>query len=136
VGRLGTALDRLSALRAWELVQIEEALIVDLRGPSEFASGHPKGALSLPHSEKGLEERLAVLIRPGRPVILMADAPGHAQSAGLQLQESAFPVVGVVRDSMVTWSDRGLPMEVLSECSVRQLTRDVPGEDIAVLDVR
>ena len=136
MGGLGAALEMLSVVRAWELVQMDEALIVDLRGTSEFAGGHPKGALSLPYSEKGLEVRLGVLIRPGNSVILLAEASGHAQSAMLQLQESAFPVIGMLGGSMVAWSDSGLPMEVLAECSVRQLTRDVPGEDRVVLDVR
>ena len=89
-------MERVSVVRAWELVQMGEALIVDLREPSEFARGHPKGALSLPYSEKGLEDRLGVLLQPGSPVVLLAEAPGQAQSAVLQLQESAFPVVGVV----------------------------------------
>jgi len=128
--------ERVSVVRAWELVQIGEALIVDLREPSEFARGHPKGALSLPYSEKGLEDRLGVLLQPGSPVVLLAEAPGQAQSAVLQLQESAFPVVGVVGGSMMAWSDSDLPLEILAEVSVRQLAGAVPGGDTVVLDVR
>ena len=129
-------MERVSVVRAWELVQIGEALIVDLREPSEFARGHPKGALSLPYSEKGLEDRLGVLLQPGSPVVLLAEAPGQAQSAVLQLQESAFPVVGVVGGSMMAWSDSDLPLEILAEVSVRQLAGAVPGGDTVVLDVR
>jgi len=128
--------ERVSVVRAWELVQMGEALIVDLREPSEFARGHPKGALSLPYSEKGLEDRLGVLLQPGSPVVLLAEAPGQAQSAVLQLQESAFPVVGVVGGSMMAWSDSDLPLEIMAEVSVRQLAGTVPGGDIVVLDVR
>ena len=129
-------MERVSVVRAWELVQMGEALIVDLREPSEFARGHPKGALSLPYSEKGLEDRLGVLLQPGSPVVLLAEAPGQAQSAVLQLQESAFPVVGVVGGSMMAWSDSDLPLEILAEVSVRQLAGAVPGGDTVVLDVR
>ena len=129
-------MERVSVVRAWELVQMGEALIVDLREPSEFARGHPKGALSLPYSEKGLEDRLGVLLQPGSPVVLLAEAPGQAQSAVLQLQESAFPVVGVVGGSMMAWSDSDLPLEIMAEVSVRQLAGTVPGGDIVVLDVR
>ena len=136
MGGLGVVLETLSVIRAWELVQMEEALIVDLRGPSEFASGHPKGALSLPYSEKGLGDRLSILIEPGSSIILLVEAPGHAQSAVSQLQESVFPVIGVLGGSMVEWSDSELPIEVLAECFVHQLTRDGPGEDRVVLDVR
>ncbi len=129
-------MERVSVVRAWELVQMGEALIVDLREPSEFARGHPKGALSLPYSEKGLEDRLGVLLQPGSPVVLLAEAPGQAQSAVLQLQESAFPVVGVVGGSMMAWSDSDLPLEIMAEVSVRQLAGAVPGGDTVVLDVR
>ena len=129
-------MERVSVVQAWELVQMGEALIVDLREPSEFARGHPKGALSLPYSEKGLEDRLGVLLQPGSPVALLAEAPGQAQSAVLQLKESAFPVVGVVGGSMMAWSDSDLPLEIMAEVSVRQLAGAVPGGDIVVLDVR
>ena len=129
-------MERVSVVRAWELVQMGEALIVDLREPSEFARGHTKGALSLPYSEKGLEDRLGVLLQPGSPVVLLAEAPGQAQSAVLQLQESAFPVVGVVGGSMMAWSDSDLPLEIMAEVSVRQLAGAVPGGDTVVLDVR
>ena len=129
-------MERVSVVRAWELVQMGEALIVDLREPSEFARGHTKGALSLPYSEKGLEDRLGVLLQPGSPVVLLAEAPGQAQSAVLQLQESAFPVVGVVGGSMMAWRDSDLPLEILAEVSVRQLAGAVPGGDIVVLGGR
>jgi hydroxyacylglutathione hydrolase len=128
--------DLLSVVQAWELVQMEEALIVDLRRPSEFARGHPKGALSLPHSEKGLEDRLGVLLQPGSPVILLAETPRQTQSAVLQLQESAFPLVGVIEDTLNSWGNSGLPTEVLTEISVVQLADGLPGNDVIVLDVR
>ena len=57
MGRLVEATERLSAVQAWELAQSGEAFIVDVREQSKFALGHPQGALSLPFSQKGLEER-------------------------------------------------------------------------------
>lgn len=128
--------ESLSADLAWEMAQLGKALIVDLCSPSEFARGHPKGSLSLPHSEKGLKDRLGLLLQSGSPVILLAEGPGQARAAVSQLQESSFPVVGVVEGSMMAWSHSDLPIEVLPEVSVQEIARAAPGRDTVILDVR
>jgi len=133
---LGGVAKELSISRAWELVQLGDASIVDLREPSEFARGHAQGALSLPYSEKGLEDRLCLLLHPKVPVILLTESPGQSEGATQQLQESTFSVVGVTEGSMKAWHDKGFPVEVMSEVSVRHLAEDASGGKVLVLDVR
>ena len=128
--------ERLSAVQAWESAQLGKASIVDVRGQSQFALGHPQGALSLPFSRKGLEERLGILLQYGTPVILVAEDPDQAESALLQLQEGSFPVFGVVEDSINGWYENGLPMEILAEVSVHETTGAVADGNTVVLDVR
>jgi hydroxyacylglutathione hydrolase len=128
--------ERLSAVQAWESVQLGKALIVDVREQSQFASGHPQGALSLPFSRKGLEERLSILLQYGTPVILVAEDPDQAESALLQLQEGSFPVFGVVEDSINAWYENGLPMELLAEVSVHETAEAAADRNTVVLDVR
>ena len=127
---------RLSAVQAWESVQLGEACIVDVRGPSEFALGHPQGALSLPFSQKGLEERLGILLQYGTSVILVAEDPDQAESALSQLQESNLPILGVVEGGIESWRAHGLPTEVLAEVSVHETTSAAANGNTVVLDVR
>ena len=130
------AIDRLSAVKAWEFAQLGEAFIVDVREQSKFALGHPQGALSLPFSQKGLEERLAVLLQDGTPVILVAEDPDQAESALSQFQKGHFPVFGVVEDSINGWYENGLPMEILAEVSVHETAEAAADGNTVVLDVR
>ena len=136
MGRLVEVTERLSAVQAWESAQLGKASIVDVRGPAAFALGHPRGALNLPFSPKGLEERLGLLLQPGTPVILVAEDPNQAESALLQLQKGSFPVFGVVEDSISAWYENDLPMVILPEVSVHEIARAVPGGNVVVLDVR
>ncbi len=128
--------ERLSAVQAWESAHLGKASIVDVRGQSQFALGHPLGALSLPFSRKGLEERLGILLQYGTPVILVAEDPDQAESALLQFQESSFPVFGVVEDSINGWYENGLPMQILAEVSVHETARAAADGNTVVLDVR
>jgi hydroxyacylglutathione hydrolase len=128
--------ERLSAVQAWESAQLGKASIVDVRGPAEFALGHPQGALSLPFSRKDLEERLGILLQYGTPVILVAEDPGQAEAALSQLRGGAFPVLYVVEGSINAWYENDLPMEMLPEVSVHEIFRAVPGGNVVVLDVR
>ena len=133
---LKSSVEKLTGTQAWDLVQAGDAKIVDLRGPSDFAHGHPRGALSLPYSEKGLENRLRLLLEPQSSVILFVETPEKTEGALLQLSEGAFPVAGVLEESMKAWLDNGLPADVLAEVSVTQLAEAVSGGKIVVLDVR
>ena len=128
--------ERLSAVQAWESTQLGKASIVDVRGLAEFALGHPQGALSLPFSRKGLEERLGILLQPGTPVILITEDPGQAEAALSQLRGGTFPVLYVVESSINAWYESDLPMEILPEVSVHEISRAVPGGNVVVLDVR
>ena len=128
--------ERLSAVQAWESARLGKASIVDVRGQSKFAHGHPKGALSLPFSQKGLEKRLSILLEPGTPVILVSEDTDQAESALSQLQEGAFPVFGVMEDSINSWYENGLPMEILAEVSMHETAGADADGNTVVLDVR
>ena len=136
MGRLVEVTERVSLAQAWESAQLGKASIVDVRGPAEFALGHPQGALSLPFSRKGLEERLGVLLQPGTPVILITEDPNQAEVALSQLRGGAFPVLYVEEDSINAWYESDFPMEILPEVSVHEIARAVPGGNVVVLDVR
>ena len=128
--------EQLSVAQAWAMSQLGKALIVDLREPSKFALGHPKGALSLPFSQKGLEERLAVLVRGGTPVILVAENADQAETALAQLSARAVSGLCIVEGSMSSWNENDLPLEILAEVSVHEVTAALADGNTVLLDVR
>lgn len=122
-----------STIAARDLFEHDEAVVVDLRTPREFAQSHPKRAVSLPFSEKGLAERLAVVVAPGTAIHLLASEPTVAAAAHAQLRHS-YRVVGATDRSASGQS--GLPEESLPDIAVQGLAEAVPGGDVTVLDVR
>jgi len=128
--------EHLSAVQAWELAQLGKASIVDVRGPSKFALGHPLGALSLPFSPKGLAERLAMVFQSDTPVILVSEDPDQAEAAALQLKDGGLSAIYVVGESIDVWHENGLPMETLAEVSVQEIAEALAAGNTVVLDVR
>lgn len=72
------------------------ATLVDLRPPAEFASGHARGALSLPFSARGLARRLAVVLPAPARLVLVAPDVASAEAARAQLGEGGYEVEDVV----------------------------------------
>jgi len=133
---LKSGVEKFTVTQAWDLAQSGKAKIVDLRGPSDFARGHAQGALNLPYSEKGLEDRLRLLLEPQGSVILFVETPEKTEGALAQLIGGAFSLAGVIEENMEAWTDNGLPTEVLNEISITQLTKEVSAGELVVLDVR
>ena len=111
----------------------EHPVLVDLRTAAEFAQGHPKGAVSLPFSARGLAERLAVVVEPGTRVNLLASEPAVAVAALAQLRDR-YCVVGVMESR--TGRQAGAPEEPLPDIPVQVLAQAAPRGDVTVLDVR
>lgn len=107
--------------------------MVDLRAPADFACGHPRGAVSVPFSAKGLSQRLAVVIEPGTPVSLLASEPAVASAARNQLRDG-YRVIGVIDGS--AWRQAGLLEESLPDIPIEALAETASSGDLTILDVR
>ncbi len=126
----------LDPVRSWELASSGAGTIVDLGMPGDFALGHPKGALSLVYSEKGLDDRLSNVLPQGTPIILLAASPEQGEAASAQLTEGSFPLLGIIEGGRSAWQAAGLPEDSFDEVSVGELGALTPSNDLVVLDVR
>jgi len=136
VGELKEQTEWLSAEAMWDLTNISDTAIVDLRDPSDFALSHPRGSLNVPYSEKGLEERLSLLLVPGYSIALLTNSLEQANAASLQLSQGVYPVAGLNYEPMVTWKNSSVPLSSLNEIAVSELATRELGEDSVILDVR
>jgi rhodanese-related sulfurtransferase len=92
------------------LINREDALVIDVRDPSEFAAGHVLGAKNLP---------LARLDAPGadltkrkdRPVIVYCDGGDRAAKATAALKKQGFTRVANLSGGIGAWQQAGLPVE-------------------------
>jgi len=83
-------------------------LLVDVRTPAEFASGHVPGAKNVPIDE--LDARLGELGAPGDPVYVICQSGGRSARASASLAEKGYPAVNVTGGTGA-WRAAGYPVE-------------------------
>ena len=102
----------LSTLQATQLINREDALLLDVRDAAAYAQGHIINARNIPMSQ--LEERAAELGKQKgktRPVIVHCDN-GTRSAAGMALlNKHGFEKVFTLAGGITAWKAAGLPME-------------------------
>lgn len=101
--------DAVSPQQAVLLVNRENALIVDVREQSEFATGHLPAARNIPLKE--IETRSAELKKfMKRPVIVVCQSGNRSRSALASLRKAGFERVVNLDGGFAAWSQAGQPV--------------------------
>jgi rhodanese-related sulfurtransferase len=96
--------------QATQLINREDALVVDVREANEFAAGHVLGARNLPLARLGaVGADLAK--RKERPVIVYCDGSDRAAKAAAALRKQGFTRVLNLSGGLGAWQQAGLPVE-------------------------
>jgi len=108
--RKGTGGPWVSTARAVELINREDALVLDVRDPGEYGAGHILGAknLALARIEEGGGE---LAKRKERPVIVYCDRGQRSRGAIAVLGKQGFERVYVLRGGFAAWREAGLPVQ-------------------------
>ncbi len=113
--------DRLAALRreipeleplqAWERLQQQGAVLVDVREQDEIAAGSPSGALHLGRGflELRIEDAVPDL---GRPIMTLCGGGARSLFAAEDLRRLGYRDVSSVAGGFNRWKDQGLPFDV------------------------
>lgn len=100
----------ISPQQAAQLVNREQAVMVDLRDPAEFRKGHVIGAINIPYAS--FKQRLNELDSfRDRPVVLICNLGQHAGSVGKQLAAAGFGKVYRVSGGITEWRHQQMPLE-------------------------
>jgi rhodanese-related sulfurtransferase len=106
----GGASGGLGTLEATQLINREDALVVDVRNPDEFSAGHIVNARNIPVAE--LEARLREIEKHKRkPVIVLCERGSRAGRAATVLKGKGFEKVHVLAGGIEAWRQAGLPVE-------------------------
>jgi len=98
-----------SSQQLTNLVNKEEAVIVDVRDTKEFREGHITESRNIPFSS--LKENLTQLEKfKEKPIILVCKMGQHAGAAGRILSTSGFKDVRRLSGGITTWKSDGLPL--------------------------
>jgi len=93
---------------ATHLINREDALVLDVRDPGEYGSGHILGAKNVPVSRLGDGE---LTKRKERPVIVYCDGSDRSPKAVGLLKKQGFTRVVNLSGGLRAWQQAGLPIE-------------------------
>lgn len=98
-----------SPQQATNMVNREDAKVVDVRDADEFRQGHIAGSINIPFSQ--LAERMTELDRfKDKPVVLICKIGHQASAAGRQLRGSGFEKIFRIQGGIQGWRADNLPV--------------------------
>ena len=100
----------LGVVEAVQLINRQDAVIVDVREPGEFKAGHIPNARNLPQGQIG--ERLKELEKfKSRPILVSCATGQRSASACASLQKAGFANVYTLGGGMNAWVQASMPLE-------------------------
>jgi rhodanese-related sulfurtransferase len=102
--------NELTPADATMLINREDALVVDIRAPAEFADGHIVEARNIPGDK--LDERAGELEKfKDRPIILSCQTGARSTNACGRLRKHGFARVYNLAGGLGAWQQAGLPLK-------------------------
>jgi rhodanese-related sulfurtransferase len=96
--------------QATHLINREDALVLDVRDPGEYGTGHVLGAKNMPLSR--IDQGPAELAkRKEKPLIVYDDAGERSSKAVAALKKQGFTRVVNLSGGLKAWQTAGLPVE-------------------------
>lgn len=92
-----------------QLVNRDNALILDIRNANEFRTGHISGSENIPYAK--LAEHIGPLKKdPARPIVVVCDIGQTASTAGQQLRAAGLSNVYRLDGGISNWKGQSLPL--------------------------
>jgi len=105
-GGIGAALSTSDAVR---LINQEKAVLIDVREPAEFASGHAAGARNVPLSTLDAAKNLPT--NKAVPLVVVCASGARSSRAAAQLRKAGYSSVHSLAGGTAAWRSASLPIE-------------------------
>lgn len=109
IARLFRPFKGVSPAQLTDLINRENALVVDLRGQGDFEKGHIIGSRHLLPSQVDPEGKLLAKAKES-PVVLVCAAGVTAAGTAQKLVKAGFKQVSVLDGGIGAWTGAGLPL--------------------------
>ena len=100
-----------STAQATQLINREDALVLDVRDPGEYGAGHILGAKNLPLSRIDAGGAEIAAKRKDKPVIVYCDDGKRSIKAAAALRRQGFPKAVNLSGGLAAWRQAGLPVD-------------------------
>ena len=108
--RFGSGGKEVSVQQAVQLINRRDAMVLDVRDASEFASGHIPNARHVPAGE--VEKRMKELEKwKQRPVIISCRSGTRSAAASAALRKNGFQEVFTLKGGILGWQQASMPLE-------------------------
>lgn len=102
----GTAL---STAQVTQMINKQNAKVVDIRNKDEFRTGHLPDAINIP--AKDMQKRMSELnAHKSLPIIIVCKSGTSAGSIGAMLSKEGFTSMHKLRGGMLEWTGNNLPV--------------------------
>jgi rhodanese-related sulfurtransferase len=92
-----------------ELINREDAIVIDVRPMAEFTQGHIVNALNIPIN--GFKNQISSLEKhKGKPIIVTCRSGAQSSAAYKLLQKEGFEKLHEMRGGMLAWQSANLPV--------------------------
>ncbi|ACV27705.1 rhodanese-like domain-containing protein [Kangiella koreensis] len=99
----------LTPLMMTQMVNKQNAVVVDLRAIADFNKGHIPGSMNIPFGK--LKDRIKDLEKhKGTPIIMVCNAGVQAGNATMQLRKHGFTEVHKLKGGIQSWTTENLPL--------------------------
>jgi len=110
--RGGAGANQVSAVQLPQLINQENAVVVDVCQPEEFRKGHIPAAINIPVDQ--IKEQLGQLEKfrkKDRPIVLSCRSGQRASRAAAVLRKNEFERVYTLSGGLAAWEKENLPLE-------------------------
>ena len=99
---------KISLITASELNKANDSiLLIDVRTPDEFASGHIQNSVNIDMRSDDFKEQIAALEK-GQEIYLYCKKGGRSNSAAKMIEEMDFEKIYDLKGGITAWEDEGL----------------------------
>ncbi len=109
ISRLISPVKAVSAAQLTELINRDDALVVDLSATGDFEKGHIAGARNVPMGQFDPENKLLAKVRD-LPVVLVCRSGNVSADAAKRLVKAGFRSVHWFDGGVAAWQQAGLPL--------------------------
>lgn len=101
--------ESVSAQQLVEMVNKQNAIVLDVRDKKEFDQGHIVDSVNIPFS--ALESRVDEISKhKDRPIVIACKMGQHANAAGTVLRKKGFETVTRLTGGIMEWRNQNLPV--------------------------
>ncbi|TGG92359.1 rhodanese-like domain-containing protein [Natronospirillum operosum] len=99
----------LTPQQATNLINTQDAIVVDVRKPEDYSKGHLPHAISIPAAK--LKDRIGELDKyKGKPVIVVCQVGHSAGASGAELRKAGFDPVYRLKGGVMEWQSSRMPL--------------------------